>query len=207
MRALAIGVLAFGLAVAPAIARTPGTGDEKDSTSKKADTSKDATATTPAAPAKVEAPAKPAPASIDSEIQQLREMLEAQTKQLQLQNQALKEQKQEMEVMRENLKAVNAPLENEGAAARSSAPVDPMGNAVGYFGASPDNPDAAEIHYKGITLRPGGFLAAEAVWRQGAETATVNSDFKSIPMPGASQAHLSDFEVTGRQSQLNLMAE
>ena len=159
------------------------------------------------APAKVEAPAKPAPASIDSEIQQLREMLEAQTKQLQLQNQALKEQKQEMEVMRENLKAVNAPLENEGAAARSNAPVDPMGNAVGYFGATPDNPDAAEIHYKGITLRPGGFLAAEAVWRQGAETATVNSDFKTIPMPGASQAHLSDFEITGRQSQLNLMAE
>jgi hypothetical protein len=207
MRALAIGILAFGLAVSPAIARSPGTGDDKDSTSKKADTSKDAPVNTPATPAKTEAPAKPAPASIDSEIQQLREMLEAQTKQLQLQNQALKEQKQEMEVMRENLKAVNAPLENEGAIPVSNAPADPMGNAVGHFGASPDNPDAFELRYKGITLKPGGFLAAEGVWRQGAETATVNSDFKTIPMPGASQAHLSDLEITGRQSQLNLMVE
>ena len=84
---------------------------------------------------------------------------------------------------------------------------DPTGNAVFSTKAEQDKPDAAEIHFKGITLKPGGFLAAEGVWRQTGETATVNSDFKAIPMPGASQSHLSDLEFTGRQSQLNLLAE
>src|ERR1019366_602069 len=31
------------------------------------------------------------------------------------------------------------------------------------------------IHYKGITITPGGFLAAETVWRQRAEGADINT--------------------------------
>lgn len=209
MRALAIWILAFGFAASPAIARTAGTGDDKDSAAatKKADASKKATDKPAAATSKTETPAKPVPASLENELQQLRELLEAQSKQLQDQNDALKEQRKEMEVMRENLRAVNAPLENEGALPASSFTADPTGNAVFSTKAEQDKPDAAEIHFKGITLKPGGFLAAEGVWRQTGETATVNSDFKSIPMPGASQSHLSDLEFTGRQSQLNLLAE
>jgi uncharacterized coiled-coil protein SlyX len=209
MRVLAIGLLALAFAASPAIARTAGTGDDKDAAvaAKKVDASKPATDKSAPSASKTEAPAKPAPASLDNQLQELRGLLEAQSKQLQEQNDALKEQRKEMEVMRENLKAVNAPLENEGAIAASARAADPTGNAVNYFAATPDNPDAAEIRYKGITLKPGGFLAAEGVWRQGAESATVNSDFKAIPMPGASQAKLSDLEFTGRQSQINLLAE
>ncbi len=56
------------------------------------------------------------------------------------------------------------------------------------------------IRYKGITIIPGGFLAAETVRRQRAEGADINTNLNGIPYPGASQAHLSEFYGSGRQS-------
>ena len=44
------------------------------------------------------------------------------------------------------------------------------------------------LHYKGITISPGGFLAAEFVRRSRALAADVNTPFNSLTMPGASQA-------------------
>ena len=44
------------------------------------------------------------------------------------------------------------------------------------------------IHYKGITITPGGFLAAETVWRQRAEGADINTNLNRIPYTGSSQA-------------------
>ena len=63
------------------------------------------------------------------------------------------------------------------------------------------------IHYKGITLTPGGFLAAETVNRTRALGADINTPFNSIPYPGASQASMSEFFGSGRQSRLSLLAE
>jgi len=63
------------------------------------------------------------------------------------------------------------------------------------------------IHYKGITLTPGGFAAAETVWRQHALASDVNTPFNSVPYPGASQNNLSEFFGSGRQSRLSLLAE
>ena len=63
------------------------------------------------------------------------------------------------------------------------------------------------IHYKGITITPGGFLAAETVWRRGATGSDVNTPFNSIPFPGSSQSHLSEFYASGRQSRVSMLAE
>ena len=63
------------------------------------------------------------------------------------------------------------------------------------------------IHYKGITITPGGFLAAETVWRQHAEGADINTQLNGIPFPGASQAHLSEFFGSGRQSRISMLAQ
>ena len=49
------------------------------------------------------------------------------------------------------------------------------------------------IHYKGITITPGGFLAAETVWRQRGEAADINTNLNGIPYPGANNAHLTEF--------------
>jgi hypothetical protein len=63
------------------------------------------------------------------------------------------------------------------------------------------------IHYKGITITPGGFLAAETVWRSHALGAGLNTPFNSIPMPGADADKLSEFFGSGRQSRVAFLAE
>ena len=215
MRALALWILALGIAASPAIARAAGTGDDKDSTAAKpAVTAKAATDKTdktddktPADSSKSETTTKPASPTVENELQQLRELLEAQSRQLQEQNDALKEQRHEMEVMQLNLKAVNAPLVNEGALPASSVAAQPAFSAG--FVASPDEdkPDAYQIRFKGITITPGGFAAAEGVWRQKGITNDVNTDFKGVPFSGASNAHLNDLNFSGRQSQINVLIQ
>lgn len=63
------------------------------------------------------------------------------------------------------------------------------------------------IHYKGITLTPGGFLAAESVYRSHALGSDINTPFNSIPYDGASQTNLSEFFGSGRQSRISMLAE
>jgi len=63
----------------------------------------------------------------------------------------------------------------------------------------------ASLHYKGITITPGGFLAAETVWRSRALGADA-TPFNSLTMPGASQDRTSEFFGSGRQSRLSLTA-
>jgi len=71
--------------------------------------------------------------------------------------------------------------------------------------ASIESPTA--LHFKGITITPGGFLAAESVWRQHALASDVNTPFNSIPFSGAAQAHIGEFYGSGRQSRLSMLAE
>jgi hypothetical protein len=63
------------------------------------------------------------------------------------------------------------------------------------------------IHYKGISITPVGFLAAESVWRQHALASDINTPFNSITMPGAAQDRLSEFFGSGRQSRIGMLAE
>jgi hypothetical protein len=63
------------------------------------------------------------------------------------------------------------------------------------------------LHYKGITITPVGFLAAETVWRQRALGSDVNTPFNSVVMPGANAAHVSEFFGSGRQSRVGMLAE
>ncbi len=63
------------------------------------------------------------------------------------------------------------------------------------------------IHYKGVTITPGGFLAAESVWRQRGLAADVNTPFNSVPFPSSSQNNLSEFFGSGRQSRVSMLAE
>jgi hypothetical protein len=61
------------------------------------------------------------------------------------------------------------------------------------------------LHYKGISITPGGFLVAETVWRSRA-LAGEATPFNSLTMPGASQSATSEFFGSGRQSRLSLTA-
>ena len=68
-----------------------------------------------------------------------------------------------------------------------------------------ENPET--IHFKGIDLTPGGFLAAETVDRQRAIGGDVNTQFTGIPFAGQTAGVLSEFNASGRQSRISLLAE
>ena len=63
------------------------------------------------------------------------------------------------------------------------------------------------MHYKGITITPVAFFAAESVYRQRSLDSDVNTPFNATPYPGAAQAHTSEFNFSGRQSRLGGLFE
>lgn len=63
------------------------------------------------------------------------------------------------------------------------------------------------LHYKGVTLTPGGFIAAETVTRQRGIASSINTPFNNIPYPGNALAHINESDFTARQSRLSLLAE
>jgi hypothetical protein len=69
----------------------------------------------------------------------------------------------------------------------------------------PEHPLA--LHFKGITITPGGYMAAETVWRGHALGSDINTPFNSIPFDGANASHISEFFGSGRQSRISTLAE
>jgi hypothetical protein len=63
------------------------------------------------------------------------------------------------------------------------------------------------LHYKGITITPGGFLAAETVRRSRALGSDINTPFNNLTMPGAAQSSMSEFFGSGRQSRITMLAQ
>ena len=63
------------------------------------------------------------------------------------------------------------------------------------------------LHYKGITLTPGGFVAAETIYRSKATGGDIPTAFSSLPYEHADAYKLSEFFGTARQSRLTLLAE
>jgi Skp family chaperone for outer membrane proteins len=67
------------------------------------------------------------------------------------------------------------------------------------------NPTA--LHYKGITLTPGGYVAGETVYRTKATGGDIPTAFNALPYEGADAYNLSEFFGSARQSRVSLMAE
>ena len=63
------------------------------------------------------------------------------------------------------------------------------------------------IHYKGVTITPVAFFAAEGVWRERSVNSDINTPLNSIPMPGANEGHVSELNFSGRQSRLGGLFE
>jgi hypothetical protein len=63
------------------------------------------------------------------------------------------------------------------------------------------------LHYKGVTLTPGGFLAAETVYRSRAINSDINTPFSATPYMNSAEAYTSEFNATARQSRISLLAD
>jgi hypothetical protein len=79
-------------------------------------------------------------------------------------------------------------------------------SAAAQSGAMADSQPPAQIHYKGLTLTPIGYFTAEAVWREKNETADIGSSFNAIPFSGTTNAYMSEFRGSARQSRIGLLA-
>jgi len=63
------------------------------------------------------------------------------------------------------------------------------------------------IRYKGVTITPVAFFAAEDVFRTRSINSDINTPFNTTPFMGANQAHVSEFNFSGRQSRLGGLFE
>ncbi|HTX13928.1 MAG TPA: hypothetical protein VMD77_01450 [Candidatus Baltobacteraceae bacterium] len=206
MRAFWLCIVALGLAVSPAMAGT-GAGGDNDSAGNGA--------TNTAAKADP-APAASSPSSleIENELQQLRELLQTQSKELQDQDEQIKQQKVQMQELQDQL-TTPGPTADSVAASVTSSINAPIGTAgvIGNSSSANSRGDAAQtgepvsLSFKGITLTPGGFMAAETAWRGKALSADVNTPFNSIPLPGSSANNISEFNASGRQSRISMLVQ
>jgi hypothetical protein len=71
----------------------------------------------------------------------------------------------------------------------------------------PPQPWDKKWHMNGITLTPGGFLAAEGVWRSRTTGGDFSPAFGSMPAYTSPLAHMNEIRGTARQSRVSLLAE
>jgi len=218
----------MGIALSPAIAGASGAGDETTASSSESNTSavNSKSSSEPPAVSKGDSSAKPKESNLESELQELRDLIEAQSKQIQVQSEELKEQQQKMQTLENQLKVSDGQsLSNASltAASPTSSPIAspaaaavPTGVMASSVSATPAAAQAGEgapsdeppsLRFKGITLTPGGYMAAETVWRNRAIGSDINSAFNNVPLPGQNQSHITEFNASGRQSRIAMLVQ
>jgi len=166
-----------------------------------------------------DAAADPAPAAAtastpstitSADVQALKDALAAQqlridrlTKQLELQ-----QQMQQAQQSAEKVNATQAPIQqvaevSPATAVQQETPGGGLNLQTQAPGTGDDNPmhsQVISIHFKGITITPGGFAEAAFVRRSRALAADLTTPFNSLTMPGATQSNMSEFFGSARQS-------
>jgi hypothetical protein len=200
-----------------------------------ADTPKDADATpAKAQPAKAKAAKKTekSDAAIAAQLEELRQALQSQQEQLQMLKEELAKRDRQIDEAREAAAAANAraaeastkaaEVANTTAEVQSTAVS--LNSTVSALKASSealkttvateqaDAKKATEegpttIKYKGVSITPGGFIAAETVYRSRATSGDINTPFTGIPYPGLAIGKVSENNFTGRQSRATLLFE
>jgi hypothetical protein len=66
-----------------------------------------------------------------------------------------------------------------------------------------ESPDS--LHYKGVEITPGGFMAAETIFRNRATGGDIATPFTAIPFEATNAANLSEFYASARQSRISMM--
>lgn len=162
------------------------------------------------------APAAPAAPITAADVQSLKDALAAQQKQIEILTQQLQRIQAGTQPNQQN--QPNQPATGDAAtvqnANQSSSRTPTLQPAVLQTQTQPtqevivvqeskinkDMEGPLTLHFKGINITPGGFVAAEFLRRSRALGADVVTPFNNITMPGASQSSLPEFFGTARQS-------
>jgi hypothetical protein len=209
MRSLLGWILALGLVASPAIAGTDAAPGNTPATTKTDASAAPPNSSTPPAPKdpSVKPAAKPAASSLESELAEMRDLLESQSKQLEIQGEQLKQQQQKMAALEERLKAANPPADSSSAspapnaalAANAPATAAPVANAAAALqptvaaaanaqpiGAYPQAGDAVpesplQLRIGSAYITPIGFLDFTGVFRNHNAGGGIGSNFAAIP--------------------------
>jgi len=184
------------------------------------------TATAPKSPTK-----KKAAALTAADVQELKDAIASQSAALAQQQQQIQELRDELRrkdqaVQQAQTAAGDAASKADAAQAQAAQQQDTVGalktdvsdlkanmtNTALTLQETQKNVNAAiespmALHFKGITITPGGFLAGEFVRRSRALGADINTPFNALTMPGASASTMSEFFGSGRQSRVSMLAE
>jgi hypothetical protein len=184
-----------------------------------------------ALPAQNSAPKKttkkaPVESATDRQIRELREQMESQQTQINTLKQQLADKDASLTTATRDAQAANAQAaaataqtqslssslqENKQAVSTLNSSVEDLkmtstGLAQTVSDAKKDISDRLDspttIRYKGVQITPVAFFAAEGIWRQRSMNSDINTPFNSIPFMGANEAHVSEFQFSGRQSRL-----
>jgi len=169
--------------------------------------------------------------SVSSQLSELKEAIEAQQKQImdlgqQLQTRDQRIQQLEQRLDQSQAAAVQAQAKADAAAAQTAQEdqsVTALKSDVSDLKLNGTNmaqtlqdtqkslhdqfENPLAIHFKGVTITPGGFLAAESVYRNRSLGSDINTPFNSVNVPGAGQNFVSEFYGSGRQSRASLLVE
>ena len=165
------------------------------------------------------------PAVTADDVKALREALAAEQQQMAAQQQQMQQLQQQLQQVQQQLQQAQGKAETAASAAgEAHQAVSALRTDLSEAKANSTTTAAAlqeernkidklehptAIHYKGVTITPGGFIEAAGVIRNRNENASVNSapGDGNIPFPGSPNGHLSEFRFDARQSRLSLKGE
>src|SRR6267143_3892193 len=176
--------------------------------------------------------AEAAEARFAAELEELRQTLQSQQEQLQMLKEELAKRDRQIDEAREAAaaansraaeasskatEAVNTTAEVKSTAVSLNSTVSALkaSNEVLKTTVATEQADAKKasedgpstIKYKGVSLTPGGFIAAETVYRQRAESADINTQLNGIPFPGSALSKVSENVFSARQTRATMLAE
>src|ERR1700744_1286979 len=73
--------------------------------------------------------------------------------------------------------------------------------------ADADKSNADNLHYKGVPVTLGGFLAAEPIYRQHDQANDISTSFASIPYANNSVGQTQELRLTARQSRISALVQ
>ncbi|HKW63220.1 MAG TPA: hypothetical protein VJN89_11790 [Candidatus Acidoferrum sp.] len=223
MKKLAALTLSLFLTTGMALADTPKDADAQP-----------AKAPAPAKPkaAKKAEKSEKSDSAIAAEIEELRQAIQSQQEQLQLLKEELAKRDRQIDEAREAAAAANArateastkAVEAVNSSAELKTTAASLNTTVSDLKASnevlkttvakeqaeqkkAEETGPSSLRFKGVTLTPGGFFAAESVFRTHAVSGDINTPFTGIPFPGNSLSKVTEFNATARQSRIAMLAE
>src|SRR6202050_984982 len=165
-----------------------------------------------AAPAAATAPAPAAPITA-ADVQSLKDALAAQQKQIEILTQQMQRIQPGSQQSQQTNGDAAATVQNANQSSSRAATLQPAvlqtqqpqqpTEEIVVVEQSPISKQMESpltIHFKGVNITPGGFVAPESLRRSRALGAHIVTPFNNITMPGASQSSLPEFFGTARQT-------